>query len=87
MVLDAKHRITRKMIVLAGANKDGGSHVDAQLTAEYAALAKDGAVGSFVYETPDHKREEPIGDAHLVSLRQMGHELLHSPQLIAISNG
>ena len=80
MVLD-RQRITRKDIVLAAANKDGGAHVDANLTDEYKALTKDGAVGCFVYETLGNRLEAPIRDAHLVSLRQIGCELLHSPEL------
>jgi len=87
MVLDAKHRITRKNIVLAAANKDGGAHVDEKLTAEYAALANDGAVGSFVYESQKKRDEISIDGAHLVSLRQMGFELLHSPQLTDLCSG
>ena len=87
MVLDAKHRMTRKMIVLSAANKDGGAHVDEKLTPEYEALAKDGAVGALVYESTDHYREEQIGDAHLVSLRQMGYELLNSPDRLKVSRG
>lgn len=84
MVLDAKHRITRKAIVLAAANKDGGAHVDNKLTAEYIALSTAGAVGTFVYETQVQRNEKPIESAHLVSLRQMGYELLNSPQLVGL---
>ena len=87
MVLDAKHRITRKSIVLAAANKDGGAHVDEKLTAEYVALAIAGAVGTFVYKTQGQHEEVPIESAHLVSLRQMGYELLHSPMLVELCNG
>jgi hypothetical protein len=84
MVLNGQ-RISRKDIVLAAANKDGGAHVDAELSAEYKALAKDGAVGSFVYQTQDARVEAPIQGAHLVSLRQLGYELLHSPELIKLT--
>ena len=84
IVLDNKHRISRKKIVLAAANKDGGAHVDSKLTAEYAALSKDGAVGTFVRESKTTLDENPIESAHLVSLRQMGYELLHSPQLMSL---
>ncbi|QVL45695.1 MAG: hypothetical protein KFB94_00780 [Methylophilaceae bacterium] len=87
MVLDAKHRITRKNIVLAAANKDGGAHVDKKLTAEYVALAAAGAVGTFIYESQGQRDETEIEGAHLVSLRQMGYELLHSPMLVALCNG
>ncbi|WP_455243739.1 hypothetical protein [Petrachloros mirabilis] len=86
MVLDHQ-RITRKDIVLAAANKDGGAHVDAKLTKEYQALARDGAVGSFVYQTQGQRTEAPIQGAHLVSLRQLGYELLHSPELTSLALG
>lgn len=78
-------RISRKDIVLAAANKDGGAHIDSKLTAEYEALAKNGAVGSFVYQTEGPRVEAPIQDAHLVSLRQLGYELLHSPALLQLA--
>ena len=71
--------------VLAAANKDGGAHVDSKLSAEYEALAKDGAVGSFVYQTQGQRVGAPIQDAHLVSLRQLGYELLHSPELLKLA--
>jgi hypothetical protein len=58
MVLDAKHRITSKNIVLSAASKDGRAQVDEKLTPEYKALSKDGAVGAFVYESTDHPRED-----------------------------
>jgi hypothetical protein len=81
MVID-RRRITRKDIVLTAANKDGGAHVDAKLTAEYSALARDGAVGAFIYGPEGSEVTTPIQGAHLVSLRQLGYELLHSPDLI-----
>ena len=78
-------RISRRGIVLAAANKDGGAHVDSKLSAEYEALAKDGAVGSFIYQTQGSRVSTPIQNAHLVSLRQLGHELLHSPELVSLT--
>ena len=86
-VLRRTHRLTRKEIVLAAANQDGGTHVDSKLTAGYAALAKDGAIGSFVYGPQEKLEVQPIQNAHLVSLRQMGYELLHSPELTGLCNG
>jgi hypothetical protein len=84
MVLNSV-RISRRDIVLAAANKDGGTHVDSKLSAEYAALAKDGAVGFFVYQTEGSRTSAQIQNAHLVSLRQLGYELLHSPELLALA--
>jgi hypothetical protein len=84
MVLNSQ-RISRRDIVLAAANKDGGAHVDSKLSSEYEALAKDGAVGSFVYQTQGQRVEAPIQDAHLVSLKQLRYELLHSPDLLKLA--
>ncbi len=78
MILGEYH-ITRKKIVLAAANKDGGAHVDTKLTKEYEALSKEGAVGVFSY-APEGK-SEPFEDAHFVSLRQMAYEVISSPEL------
>lgn len=73
--------VSRRDIVLAAANKDGGAHVDASLTPEYESLSTPGSVGVFVSGEDAESAEAPITDAHLVSLRQMGYELLNSPDL------
>jgi hypothetical protein len=71
-------RLSRKNIVLTATNKDGGAHVDENLTRAYERLAADGAVGSFGVEIGGESRVVPIKYAHLVSLRQMGFEVLKS---------
>jgi len=86
LVLDEKHRITRRSLVLAAANKDGGAHVDRKLTEEYAALAADGAVGSFIAKTDNISKLIPMTDAHLVSLRQIGYEVTSSSELRKFCN-
>jgi len=86
MVLGKEQRITRKKIVLAAANKDGGAHVDKKLTKDYEALSKDGATGYILYISEGKPVEFPIENAHLVSLRQMAYEVLNSPDLAKIVN-
>lgn len=71
-------RLTRKKIVLAAANKDGGAHVD-DLTQEYAELAAPGYLDQLT------DLGGPFIDAHLVALRQMGYELLNSRALVQLS--
>ncbi len=71
-------RLSRKNIVLWATNKDGGAHVDAKLPLAYETLAADGALGSFYQEIDGVRQEVPIKYAHLVSLRQMGFEVLQS---------
>jgi hypothetical protein len=80
---DMKHYLSRKNIVLAAANKDGGAHVDSDLTPAYAALAQSGSVGIFGFgrrNDPAHV-EVPIEDGHLGYLRAFGYELLSSREL------
>ena len=74
--------LRRRDIILAAANKDGGAHVDEKLEPNYERLAASGALGMYanritvgdgtVVNLP------PIRDAHLIYLRQMGYEVLHS---------
>jgi hypothetical protein len=62
-----KTRCSRKDLVLAAANRDGGAHVDATLTADYATLMTTGMRGFFHYSpTGEAGTFEPIMDAHLV---------------------
>jgi len=86
MVMGKEQRISRRRIVLAAANKDGGAHVDSKLTKDYEALSQDGAAGYFGYVSDGKQTEKPITHAHLVSLRQMAYEILNSPDLSKIVN-
>lgn len=80
-ILDPDTWVSRKMVVLEAADKDGGAHVDASLTPTYERLIKSWDLGIFV---DGGGKETPISNHHFVALRQMGHELLDSPALIAL---
>ncbi len=87
---------SRRDIVLAAANKDGGAHVDKVLPVMYARLIS-GHASSKVVSTND-KAETifqvqiafgdstdtgyPIKNFQYADLRQMATELLHSPELL-----
>jgi hypothetical protein len=80
-----KTRCSRKDLVPAAADKDGGAHVDAKLTGDYETLMTSGIRGFFHYSpTGETGTFKPIMDAHLVYIRQMGHEVLNSPELLAL---
>ena len=80
-----KTRASRNDLVLAAANKDGGAHVDAKLTEEYETLRTSGVRGFFHYSpTGEAGTFTPIMDTHLIYIRQMGHEVLNSPELLAL---
>jgi len=79
-------RATRKSLVLAASNKDGGAHVDSNLTTEYETLMTTGERGWFHYSPTNKSHDfQPIMNAHLVYIRQMGFELLNSPELLALA--
>ena len=85
-VVDPSNRISRKRIILAAANQDGGAHVDSKLNSEYAELAKAGSLGSVSRTLDGVEHYEDIQDVHFVAIRQMAHELLNSDELIALAN-
>jgi hypothetical protein len=82
--LDDGTKLTRKDIVLAAADKDGGAHVDIKLTTEYELLLAPGSLGTLVFEQGGETENQPITDGHFVALRQMAYELLNSPELLAL---
>lgn len=85
-VLDSRTRLSRRDIVLAAANKDGGAHVDERLTPEYELLIAPGSLGILISQQESGLTERPISDGHFVALRQMAYELLNSPELLALAN-
>ena len=78
-------RLSRRKIVLSAANQDGGAHVDELLDPDYKALISDGFAGSVLRSDGQKAIESPLFGAHYVALRQMAHEILNSPELLAIS--
>ena len=77
--------LSRRDIVLAVANKDGGAHVDTELPPAYEVLTAPGALGTMVYEHEGKRQETPIVGAQHIALRQIGYELLNSPALLQLS--
>jgi hypothetical protein len=78
---------SRSNYILAGANKEGGSHVDPTLAAEWAGLTRDNNLGYFV--TPDGNEivigdggpgsvEIPLGNPALPTIRQIAFEVDHT---------
>jgi hypothetical protein len=81
-VLDPDTWVSRKDIVLVAADKEG-AHVDAALTPMYLRLVESNDLG---FVADEHGKQTPITEHHYVALRQMGHELLDSPALVAWTN-
>lgn len=87
--------LSRKDLVLAAANKDGGAHVDLEVPQNYDAIKKrtDGgfypAVFDYTVDGNDPSKDwesTPVlhEDSHLAAIRQMGYELLNSSELTSL---
>jgi hypothetical protein len=76
IVIEGKH-ISRRALILAAANKDGGAHVDSILPPEYESL-KNGF-------WTDDDTGQLISSHHALCLRQLGFELLNSPELVDLT--
>lgn len=73
---DSKDReLSRKGLVLAIANKDGGGHVDPMLDGVYADLSRK---SSFSWTYIDGGTTASISGAHRAAIRQICHEVLKS---------
>jgi hypothetical protein len=80
--------ISRNDIILGAANKDGGAHVDELLAPDYEFLAQIGAyrINEGEIELANGKVVQlpQVENIHLLHLRQMGYEVLHSPHIWAL---
>lgn len=65
--------LTRKDLVLAVANQDGGAHVDSELDGTYADLSRNNSLG-WVYS--DGTKSALLGGPEKAALRQICHEIL-----------
>jgi hypothetical protein len=74
--------LSRKDLICIAANQDGGAHVDPELDRRYQALER-GAGWTF-RDAVDPIEPVPLANAHLAALRQIGFEILHSPELTAL---
>jgi hypothetical protein len=73
---------TRKSLIEAVAETDGGAHVDVGLPSTYHRLTRMKRHGYYLSHTdslnPEKRRLEPMRAPHLVSIRQIGHEVLRT---------
>jgi hypothetical protein len=81
VIITDRVRISRRKIVLAAANQDGGAHVDAKLDQEYRALSEVGFAGTGFRTAEGTSSRIALEGTHHICLRQMGYELLNSPSL------
>lgn len=65
--------MSRKDVVLAAANQDGGAHVDPRLDEAYAAISRDNSLG---WVSSDGNQSVPMQGAEKATIRQIAHEVL-----------
>jgi len=65
--------LSRRDLVLAAANQDGGAHVDPALDETYARFSRDNALG---WTYPDQGGQTPLSGATQAAIRQIAHEVL-----------
>ncbi len=77
--------VTRRRLVLAASNRDGGAHVDTRRTADYERLEAGLGIQMDVGRTDGTRSLITLRFANLAALRQIGHEILTSKDLIEIA--
>ncbi|MFW6195449.1 MAG: hypothetical protein ACOC5M_02895 [Chloroflexota bacterium] len=70
-----RRSISRKELILAMANQDGGAHVDPSLDETYAAITRQHSLGLYA---SSGRMVAPIGAPHEASAIQVGYEVLAS---------
>lgn len=66
---------SRRALVMAVANTDGGAHIDPALDSDYAELSRKNSIG---YAVGLNDNITPIDKSELASIRQIAHEVLRS---------
>ncbi|HET7314512.1 hypothetical protein [Salinisphaera sp.] len=99
LITNRKFYVTREELIVVARNQDGGGHIAPKLKGNklkgaYKELSKNAAIGYFFknkflhFYGNDHKRfgaeKVSIKGAHFIALRQMAHEVLHSPDIVAL---
>jgi hypothetical protein len=82
---NAQEFVTRRDLVLAAANKDGGAHVDSVRPKEYDRLEAGLGIQAEVGYPNGERKLITFRYANLAALRQVGHEILTSEELIKLA--
>lgn len=83
LIVPHKIKLNRRDLVLGAANKDGGAHVDQHLAPDYEAILEGAGWMMTTYEN-EVVRNIPFKYGHLAALRQIGYEVLDSPDIVRL---
>jgi hypothetical protein len=79
-----KNTFTRKKIILELANRDGGAHVDPEISESYSDISKSNSIGWNIHERHS-AHDKPINNPIPPSIRQISYETLMTFEKINIS--
>jgi hypothetical protein len=79
-------KVTRRSLVLAVANKDGGAHIDTSFPADYQELLDGAGWGMTVNRPNGTTGKVKPEDANLSAIRQIAYEVLHSDELLLLAS-
>ena len=79
LVMTGNNNLSRKEVILAAANQDGGAHVDAN-PGEKTRELKEG-VGKHTLRIGGMDRTTVLNNHHFYLIRQFTHEVLNSPDI------
>lgn len=82
IVMAQSHRFSRRDVVLSSANQDGGAHVDISPNNKTIEL-KEG-IGTLTKVVDGVDVTEVLSDHHFPMLRQIGYEVLNSPEITSL---
>ncbi|MGH7990876.1 MAG: hypothetical protein ACREDS_11900, partial [Limisphaerales bacterium] len=81
IVHEVNRRFSRRDIILAAANQDGGAHIDPHPNDETKLLRA--SVGTLTTTTSRGTQKIELTNPHFHVIRQFGFEILNSPDLSA----
>jgi hypothetical protein len=84
--LTAGVQMTRKALISAVADQDGGAHVDGVLEPQYATIKAGAGLVAIFQPADGNPVEIPLEGHHVATVRQIGFEALNSPDLLALRN-
>lgn len=85
LVMTGNNDLSRKDIILAAANQDGGAHVDAKPGAKAQELIR--GVGTHTVRVGSVEKRTVLDNHHFYLIRQFSYEVLHSPDVVGPAKG
>jgi len=66
--------LTRKELILSLSDQDGGAHIDPKINEKYGHITRLNSLE--IFRNKDEKKQGPLKNSHLISVRQITHEVI-----------